>query len=87
MNNASASMAELLPLMREILQSGGEFRLFPQGTSMLPLLRQGVDSVVLRTENNIKKGDICLYQRNNGDFVLHRVVKLGQDAGSTAIIR
>ena len=76
MNNTSASMAELFPLMQEILQSGGEFRLFPQGTSMLPLLKQGADSVILRTDNNIKKGDICLYKRNNGDFVLHRVVKV-----------
>ena len=79
MNNTSASMAELFPVMQEILQSGGEFRLFPQGTSMLPLLKQGVDSVILRTDNNIKKGDICLYKRNNGDFVLHRVIKVAKN--------
>ena len=79
MNNPNASLAELLPLMLEILQSGGEFRLYPQGTSMMPLLRQGVDSVVLRTDDNIKKNDICLYKRSNGNFVLHRVVKAEPD--------
>ena len=79
MNNPSTSLAELLPLMLEILQGGGEFRLYPRGTSMLPLLRQDVDSVILRTDDHIKKGDICLYKRNNGDFVLHRVVKAEPD--------
>ena len=36
------------PLIREVLASGGEFRLYPHGTSMRPLLRQGRDSVSLR---------------------------------------
>ena len=35
-------------IIREVLSSGGEFRLYPHGTSMLPLLRQGRDSVSLR---------------------------------------
>ena len=38
-------------LIREVLASGGEFRLYPHGTSMLPLLRQGIDSVALRSLN------------------------------------
>ena len=38
------------PLIREVLASGGEFRLYPHGTSMRPLLRQGRDSVSLRRE-------------------------------------
>ena len=36
-------------LIREVLASGGEFRLYPRGTSMLPLIRQGIDSVALRS--------------------------------------
>lgn len=61
-------------LIREVLASGGEFRLYPRGTSMLPLLRQGRDSVSLRlVDAPIQKNDILLYQRPNGSFVLHRV--------------
>ena len=61
-------------LIREVLSSGGEFRLYPHGTSMLPLLRQGRDSVALRrVDTPIRKGDILFYQRPDGSFVLHRV--------------
>ena len=61
-------------LIREVLASGGEFRLYPHGTSMLPLLRQGWDSVSLRqVDGPIRKGDILFYQRPDGSFVLHRV--------------
>ena len=61
-------------LIREVLASDGEFRLYPHGISMLPLLRQGRDSVSLRrVDSPIRKGDILFYQRPDGSFVLHRV--------------
>ena len=61
-------------LIREVLSSGGEFRLYPHGTSMLPLLRQGRDSVSLRqVDSPIRKNDILFYQRPDGAYVLHRV--------------
>ena len=61
-------------LIREVLSSGGEFRLYPHGTSMLPLLRQGIDSVALRTlERPPKKHDILFYRRRDGSSILHRV--------------
>ena len=61
-------------LIREVLASGGEFRLYPHGTSMLPLLRQGRDSVSLgRVDTPIRKNDILFYQRPDGSYVLHRV--------------
>ena len=62
------------PLIREVLASGGEFRLYPHGTSMRPLLRQGRDSVSLRrVDSPICKGDILFYRRPDGSYVLHRV--------------
>lgn len=61
-------------LIREVLSSGGEFRLYPHGTSMLPLLRQGVDSVALRSLGRPpRKYDILFYQRKDGSYILHRV--------------
>lgn len=61
-------------LIREVLASGGEFRLYPHGTSMLPLLRQSRDSVALRqVDSPIEANDILFYQRPDGSFVLHRV--------------
>ncbi len=45
----------------------------------MPLLREGKDSVLLVSPNNIKKNDIVLYKRANGQFVMHRVIKIKKD--------
>ena len=67
-------ISEYDSLIREVLASGGEFRLYPHGTSMLPLLRQGIDSVALRSLDRApRKYDILFYQRTDGSYILHRV--------------
>ena len=69
---------DLLPLIRECLVIGQSVRIFPRGVSMLPMLRQGIDSVVLSpVPERLKKYDLPLYQRKNGDYVLHRVIAAG----------
>ena len=46
---------------------------------MLPMLRQGQDRVVLSpVPDRLKKYDLPLYQRSNGQYVLHRVIKAGE---------
>ena len=75
MQNNAFSMEELVPLIEEVIGEGGEFRLFPRGTSMLPLLREGRDSVILVAPHTLKKRDICLYRRENGAYILHRLMK------------
>jgi hypothetical protein len=72
-------LAELMPLIRERLAAGQSVSFSPKGTSMLPMLRQGVDTVELSgIQGGLKKYDIPLYQRENGQFVLHRIVKTGK---------
>lgn len=62
--------------IRLVLDSGGEFSIYPKGTSMLPLIVQGRDSVTLvKREGDLRKGDIAFYLRDNGQYVLHRVIK------------
>lgn len=46
------------------------------GTSMLPLLHNSGDAVTLIQPENIKLNDIVLYKRANGEFVLHRIVRI-----------
>ena len=41
------SVEELLPLILEQLAAGQTVKFAPYGVSMLPMLRQGVDTVVL----------------------------------------
>lgn len=69
------SLAELWPVMEEQLQAGKEVCFSPKGISMLPMLRQGIDSVVLKLPPaQLKKYDLPLYRRADGSFVLHRIV-------------
>lgn len=76
----SFSMKDLEPLIRETLEKGFTFTLMPRGTSMLPLIREGLDSVILSPlPEDIRPGDIILYKRDDGKFVLHRVIKKAKD--------
>ena len=66
---------ELMPVIRERLEDGNSVRFMPRGTSMLPMLRQGIDSVVLSAApQELKKYDLPLYQRLDGKYILHRIV-------------
>jgi len=75
--NNEFSLSECSDLIDEVLDSGGEFTLYPKGTSMRPLIRQGSDAVVLiKAKQKLKRFDIPLYIRSNGQYVLHRVIKI-----------
>ena len=78
--NDSIHLSDYEGLIRDVLATGGEFRLYPHGTSMLPLLRQGRDSVSLRrVDTPIRKNDILFYQRPDGSYVLHRVHRVSPE--------
>ena len=84
MNNSELSYADLIDVIEEILGSGGEVKIYPKGTSMLPLIVQGRDNVILtRREYAAKKHDVAFYRRDNGQFVLHRVMKKRADGTFT----
>lgn len=78
-------LADAIDVIEEVLAAGGEFRLYPRGESMLPLIVQGKDSVVLKRgfELPAKKNDIAFYRRSNGQFVLHRVMRIEKDGTYT----
>lgn len=72
-------MTSLSPLMQEILQSGGTVELTVSGNSMWPMLRHRVSRVRLACVEVLRKGDLPLYQRTDGKFILHRVVAVKDD--------
>lgn len=49
------------------------------GVSMRPFLRTGDFVYVELPDGPIRKGDILLFQRPNGQYVLHRVMKIRKD--------
>ena len=48
-----------------------------KGTSMNPLLISGRDKVYIEKPNGrLSKGDVALYNRSDGSYILHRVFKV-----------
>ena len=73
-----APMDSLMPLFREQLEAGKKVRFSPMGVSMLPMLRQGIDTVTLSPlPEKLQKYDLPLYRRDDGKYVLHRIVAVG----------
>lgn len=71
-------MEDMVPLMTEVLARGRSVRFSPKGVSMLPMLRQGKDSVILSpAPEKLRKYDIPLYRRDDGRYVLHRIIAVG----------
>lgn len=69
------TMQELLPFIEEAFVNNKTFTIPITGISMRPLLICGRDTVTLKKcTDKLKKGDLPLYRRENGAFVLHRVV-------------
>lgn len=69
-------MEQLMELLRTQLADGGSARLPVTGFSMLPLLCPGRDQVVLaELDRRPRPGDMILYRRDSGRYVLHRVIR------------
>lgn len=50
------------------------------GSSMLPMLRQRRDLLIIeRAQGRLKKYEVPLYRRNSGQVVLHRVIKVRKE--------
>lgn len=65
----------------EALLKNGELVFTPGGTSMLPLLRHHENPVVLvPVTERLRKGDVPFYKRANGQYVLHRIMKVRRDS-------
>lgn len=79
--NSMISEEELLPFLRERLAAGQTVRYLPfRGVSMLPMLRQGKDSVELSPlPQRLKKYDLPVYQYPSGKVVMHRIVDVRED--------
>ncbi len=68
------ALKEIYPVIKEKIDNGGTVKLPITGISMRPLLVWGRDTVEIVKCENPKKGDIIFYLRDNGQFVLHRIV-------------
>jgi len=78
-----ASIGDMYESISISIENGGQFSMITAGTSMMPLLRNRKDTVVLTKQSEkLKLFDIPLYKRKNGQFVLHRVLKIDENTYS-----
>ena len=64
----------------EILEKEGQLIYSNVGDSMLPMIRQGRDLLVIeRPTGRLKKYDVPLYRRDGGQYVLHRILKVREN--------
>ncbi len=69
--------AEYISMLRELLAAGQTVNLPVAGNSMLPFLIHNRDSVTLKfPDRPVTIGDIALYQRPTGEYILHRVCRM-----------
>lgn len=55
----------------------GHFVIGPHGISMWPMIRNGIDTVLIEPVNGrLKKYDIPLYKDKLGRYVVHRIIKV-----------
>jgi len=75
--------AELIPLLTEaVLCRGARARLTVTGSSMWPIVRHGdVVEISAVGDRPVAMDDLLLARRDNGDYVLHRVVQVSSDGG------
>lgn len=80
MQTVTIPMEELAKILRLQLENG-RAELTVTGSSMYPMLHHRRDTVTLeKPDRPLKKGDVILYQRPSGQYVLHRIVGL-REAG------
>lgn len=69
-----------LTSIKEILDKYGKYSGLTTGTSMLPLLHQGKDTIiVVKPTERLKKYDVALYVTKKGKYIMHRVVEVHSD--------
>lgn len=73
-NKIKISLKDIYPVINEKLMSGGSVEIPITGTSMNPLLKMNRDTVTIKKFDSYDIGDIVFYRRDNGSFVLHRII-------------
>lgn len=69
---------ERSPLEKEIL-SGKPVVTLTSGDSMEPLLyHQDTRVVIRKAKDNLNKGDLPVYRRPSGQFVMHRIIRVDE---------
>lgn len=76
MNNRIVPNESYLPVIRELLEAGKTVPLTISGNSMSPFFVHIRDRVLLApAPARLKRGDMAIFQRRNGQYILHRICR------------
>ena len=71
---------EYVSVLRELVEEGREVNMVVWGSSMTPFLGHGRDTIFFSApERELRRGDMVFYQRDSGQFVMHRIWKVKKD--------
>ncbi len=73
-------MASLYELIAPVIEDGDTVKINVSGYSMYPLVVSRRDRVLLGKVEQLKIGDVPLFRREDGSFILHRIVKIKDGA-------
>ncbi len=63
-----------LPILKELVEEGKSVSLLISGSSMSPFLIHGRDTIIIsKPHDSFKRGDLVFYNRDSGQFVMHRI--------------
>lgn len=68
---------EYVSALRDLVQQGREVSLIISGSSMSPFLIHERDVICFKApDRDLRRGDMVFYQRDSGQFVMHRILKV-----------
>lgn len=68
---------EYVSVLRELTEQGHEVSMTISGSSMAPFLIHERDIICFKKpERDLRRGDMVFYQRDGGQFVMHRIRKV-----------
>ena len=66
-----------ISVLKELVEEGHEVSLLVSGNSMSPFLVNQRDYIYFkRPDRELRKGDMVFYQRNTGQYVMHRICRV-----------
>ena len=68
---------EYVSMLRELTEQGQEVSMLIAGSSMSPFLGHQRDYICFKKPDRpLKRGDMVFFQRKNGQYVMHRIIRI-----------
>ena len=71
---------EYVSMLKDLVEEGKEVNMTISGSSMSPFIIHHRDKIFFKApDRELKKGDIVFFQRDSGQYVVHRICKVKKE--------